>query len=182
MHKNILITGKIQCGKSTLINKILNKLTIPYSGYKTLPYYKDGKKSGYYIKSINLKNEMKEKISINISNELSTKCEVFVNGFDITGVDILKSSMEDKNSKIILLDEIGTLEKCSSKFMQEIDNCLNSEKMVIGVLKKKSDEFLNRISKRKDTFIVDIENSTNEERQIMKKQIIEYIENLFRCS
>ncbi len=27
MYKNILITGKVQCGKSTLINKILNELT-----------------------------------------------------------------------------------------------------------------------------------------------------------
>ncbi|NFG39742.1 hypothetical protein FC789_00825 [Clostridium botulinum] len=179
MYKNILITGKIQCGKSTLINKILNELTIPYSGYRTVPYYEKEEKAGYYIESVNLKSELKEKISVNTSNISSLKCNVFVKGFDIIGVEILKNSIEDKVSKIILLDEIGILEKCSPKFIEEINNCLNNEKLVIGVLKKKNDEFLNGISERKDTFIIDIEEKTDEERQIIKKQVIEYIENAF---
>ncbi len=181
MYKNILITGKVQCGKSTLINKILNELTIPYTGYRTVPYYEKEGKAGYYIESVNLKSELKEKISVNTSNISSPKCNVFVNGFDITGVDILNKSIEDKVSKIILLDEIGVFEKSSLKFIEEINNCLDSDKLVIGVLKKKNDEFLNGISEREDTFIVDIENSTEEERKIMKKQIVEYIESVFMC-
>ncbi|WP_315078473.1 nucleoside-triphosphatase [uncultured Clostridium sp.] len=179
MYKNILITGRIQCGKSTLINKILNELTIAYSGYRTLPYYKNKEKDGYYIEGVNLKSKLKDKISVNASSQ---KCIALVDGFDITGVEILKMSIEDEVSKIILLDEIGVLEKSSLKFIEEIHNCLDSDKLVIGVLKKKDDEFLNRISEREDTFIVDIENSTEEERRIMKKQIIEYIESVFKCS
>ncbi|AOR22755.1 nucleoside-triphosphatase [Clostridium taeniosporum] len=180
MYKNIFITGKIQCGKSTLVNKILNELTISYSGYRTLPYYENEKKSGYYIEGVNLRSKLKDKISRNTSLE---KCIVLAKGFDITGVNILKRSIEDEMSKIILLDEVGILEKCCPKFIELINKCLDSKKIVIGVLKKKDDEFLKRISERKDTFIIDIEKSTDEEREIMKKRIVEYIEyikNVFR--
>ncbi|MBW6408750.1 nucleoside-triphosphatase [Clostridium weizhouense] len=177
MYKNIFITGKIQCGKSTLINKVLDELKIAYSGYRTLPYYINGEKGGYYIETINLKHKLKDKISINISSQ---KCTALIKGFDITGVEILRNSMEDKVSKIILLDEIGILEKCSSQFIKEINNCLNNEKLVIGVLKRKDDEFLNGISERSDSLVINIEQSTYEERENIKKQIIKYIENVFR--
>ncbi|GAA0077373.1 hypothetical protein UT300005_17510 [Clostridium sp. CTA-5] len=177
MYKNIFITGKIQCGKSTLINKMLDELKIAYSGYRTLPYYIKEEKSGYYIEGINLKRKLKDKISINTSSQ---KCTALVKGFNITGVEILRNSMEDKVSKIILLDEVGILEKCSPQFIEEINNCLNNEKLVIGVLKKKDDEFLNGISERNDTLIIDIEEITNKEREIIKKQIIEYIKNIFK--
>lgn len=177
MYKNILITGKIQCGKSTLINKILNSLIIPYCGYRTIPYYQKEMKAGYYIESVNLENQLKEKISVNIS---LNKCTPIIRGFDIVGVNILKDSIKNRISKIILLDEIGVLEKCSPNFMEQINNCFNCEKVVIGALKKRDDEFLDTIKSRKDVLIIDIENSTYEEIQIIRKQVIENINNVFR--
>ena len=51
MKKNILLTGEIQIGKSTIINKIIEKYFKKklIVGFKTLPFYQDGKIKGYYI-------------------------------------------------------------------------------------------------------------------------------------
>lgn len=42
MNLNIFLTGASGCGKSTMINKILDSLSIKYSGYRTLHYYING--------------------------------------------------------------------------------------------------------------------------------------------
>lgn len=47
--KNVFLTESIKCGKSTLINSILKKLNISYSGYRTVPYYINNIQQGFYI-------------------------------------------------------------------------------------------------------------------------------------
>jgi nucleoside-triphosphatase len=153
--KNVFLTGSIKCGKSTLINSILQKLNISYSGYRTLPYYINDMQQGFYIQGY-IENE-------NICKPISVKIEDYkmipiIETFEIVGVNILKKSIESLNSKIVLLDEIGYLEREAYKFKDEIIKCLDSNKFVIGVLRKMDDKFLNYIKDRKDTLVIDIEN------------------------
>ena len=170
--KNVFLTGSIKCGKSTLINNILEKLNTSYSGYRTLPYYINNVQQGFYIEGC-MENE-------NICKPISVKIEDYkmipiVETFEIIGVNILKKSVEDLKSEIILLDEIGFLEKEAYKFKKEIINCLDNNKFVIGVLRKMNDEFIDYIKRREDTLVIDIENIDYESREDVCNNIISII-------
>ncbi|BCZ44740.1 hypothetical protein psyc5s11_08070 [Clostridium gelidum] len=85
--KNVFLTGLIKCGKSTLINNILDKLNKSYSGYRTLPYYINNVQQGFYIEGC-MENE-------NICKPISVKIEDYkmipiVETFEIIGVNIIE--------------------------------------------------------------------------------------------
>lgn len=174
-YKNILLTGRRNCGKSTLINKILDHMGIEYTGYRTLPYYINGYMQGYYlhgyIDEID-KECLYSPISIKISNNRYIRV---TETFDTIGCLILKNSRKQKDCKIILLDEIGFLEDDSEEFKLEIKNCLDSEKFCLGVLKDKDSEFLNSIKLRTDTLIINIEDISYDHRKIIQDDIENYI-------
>lgn len=174
-YKNILLTGKRNCGKSTLINKILDHMGIEYTGYRTLPYYINGYMQGYYLHGYIDEVEkgcLYSPISIKISNN---RCIRVTETFDTLGYLILKHSRKQKHCKLILLDEIGFLEDDSEKFKLEIKKCLDSEKFCLGVLKDKNSEFLNSIKLRTDTLIINIEDISYNDRKIIQDDIENYI-------
>ncbi|MGL4572567.1 MAG: nucleoside-triphosphatase [Clostridium sp.] len=174
-YKNILITGKRNCGKSTLINNILENINLKHSGYRTLPYYINGYMQGYYIHGYVEELERKNlysPISIKVSNN---KCIRITETFNILGTYILRTSRKNINSTLILLDEIGFLEDESEEFKVEIHNCLSSKKFCLGVLKDKDSEFLNSIKFRNDTLIINIEEISYEDRKIIQEDIENYI-------
>lgn len=174
MYKNILLTGKSGCGKSTLINEILDSLNINYSGYRTLPYSINGIDKGYYLHGY---AEVDNNFSpISIKSGLNS-CYSIVETFEQLGVDIIKESINNSKSKIILLDEIGVLESKAEHFISELVKSLDSDKLVLGVIKKKNNEFLKEILNREDTFIVDIEEYDNLDRKLLVNDIISFIKN-----
>lgn len=176
IYKNILLTGERNCGKSTLINKILNEINLEYRGYKTLPYYIDNDEMGYYLRGLFKDKNLKGVISVKIKEN---KVVPIIDTFDFMGTYILRKSIEDKNSNIIILDEIGFLENRSEKFKNEIHNCLSSKKIVLGVLKKKDTEFLNSIKNRKDTLVINIENIPFKDRYMLEIEIINLIKRIY---
>lgn len=178
-YKNILLTGERNCGKSTLINKILEDNKIDYSGYRTLPYYINEGEQGYYIQGY-VDYIEKEKIYGAISIKLGEKKYVRVTEtFDELGVYILRKSRIEDEKDFILLDEIGFLEDKSETFKEEIYRCLECEKFCLGVLKLRDTEFLNSIKEREDTLVINIEDISYEDRRIVKREIENYI-NLYR--
>jgi len=172
MYKNIFITGKRNCGKSTLLNNILKEINLNYSGYKTLPYYVEGVESGYYLKSLAKHEKLSTIISVKVD-----KFHVIpiIENFNLIGSKVLKHSRENKKSNIIILDEVGFLENNSKEFKDEIIKCLECNKLVLGVLKKYNVEFLKNIANRKDTLVIDIENILYENRKILKDYLINLI-------
>lgn len=172
--KNIFLTGISGCGKSTLINKILNTLNIEYSGYRTKPYCIKDLSKGFYMEGyIESKNNFSP-ISIKFEGE---KPIPIVETFEILGCEILRNSISDLNTRLILMDEIGVLEDKALNFKKEIINCLKCEKLVLGVIKKKNNDFLNYLRETKDVTILDIEDKSNEALRDIYFYIINEIKN-----
>ena len=172
IYKNIFITGRRNCGKSTLINEVLKETNSNYSGYRTFPYKVEGKEAGYYLKSLQKDNISSCIISVKLGEG---RVKPIIENFNLTGYQILKNSIEDKDSNIIVLDEIGFLENDAKKFKNEIIKCIQSNKLVLGVLKKQDTELFSNIVHRKDTLIIDIENIPCKIRTELKKFLVNII-------
>jgi nucleoside-triphosphatase THEP1 len=52
MKKNILITGPPGCGKSTLIEKVVNRIEKPVTGFFTREIKEEGRRVGFSINTL----------------------------------------------------------------------------------------------------------------------------------
>ncbi len=162
--KNILLTGEIQVGKSTIINKIIEKYfkDKTVSGFKTLPFYEDGEKQGYYIE-----NQLEKGVSSSGDNIVGRvikeeqRCFGIKETFEKMGVSILESAL-NSNSELILIDELGFFENDAECFKSKIKEVIESDMRTIGVLKKKDTEFLNFIKSRADVMIIEVDKVNRE--------------------
>lgn len=172
--KNIFLTGDIHVGKSTAIVSFLkkhSKFSI-IAGFKTKPLYENGYLKGYYIESQiqpMLSNIYENVVGVNAELGKGKSCFGIPSVFEKKGVEILRKSLEIPNS-IILMDELGFFEKDALQFKEQVHRTLDSQHKVLGVIKAKSNEFLNSISSREDVkvILVTLENRDNIANEINK--------------
>ena len=132
----VFLTGSKQIGKSTLIQKFIQENQVPCSGYITLPYFENGERIGFYLHSL---------VSLERNDILFSHGKQVVKGvFDDFGVEILEHS----NSGLLILDEIGFLERDERKYLdvliksKNILMCWGYVEKSIYLISKKSSIFL----------------------------------------
>lgn len=147
---NILITGKRNVGKSTLVHTIIKELNLFYCGFITIPYlhYENGK--SYKMVDIRT-NEFKP-----ISTFDGEKNKGIPEAFSTFGVDCLLRAMQD-DSQVVVMDELGRFERLNEDFIDQVNVVLSSSKTVLAVLKAEDIDYLNQIKKRNDCRVFDLD-------------------------
>lgn len=157
---NIFLTGERQAGKSTLLNRVLKEGAYSIAGFKTLPCYSDNERIGFYIENM-LGGRVPPKLSF-ISRKISQDVWVpVVETFEKEGVEILKESLKVKPD-IILMDELGFLENEALNFKKHVKYCLDSDILVIGVIKPLNTPFLDSIRSREDVKVIEVKPENRE--------------------
>ena len=150
MH--IFLSGQVQIGKSTIINKTLELLGEGYKGFKTYgAEYKDDGSSVLYIspaENLSIKTRIATRDKAHIG-----KMEVDSSSFEVVGAKILDDSI-NSSCKLIIMDEIGFLESNYENFKSKVREALDSDKLVFGVLRNKNTAFLNELRERKDIDLI----------------------------
>ncbi len=124
-HNNIFFTGERGIGKSYAVNKVIGVLGVDASGFKTKKVCVNSILSKVYVCDLTYKS--KPNCVAEIVNEKPV-C-IRTNIFNKEGVRCLK---EVKN--IIVMDELGFLEKNADRFRKAVLTCLISDIPVLGVL------------------------------------------------
>ena len=163
MKKNILITGMPRSGKSTLLNKIIKKISNKV-GFVTNEVCKDGERVGFELVTHNGKKSTLANINIKSKFKVS---KYFVN---IENLSSIITQVEDfSEDNFLFIDEIGQMELFSNKFKSLVLKYLDSKNVCITTLSKiYSDEFIEKIKNRKDVIIIEI---TEENRGKKEKNI-----------
>lgn len=173
---NLFLTGDINVGKSTIINNFLSYVdSSQIGGFKTLPYYEKEQLLGYRIHDISKGFSDEGKfVGINILENGMKKCVGVTEAFENYGVNILRQARESL-CKIVLMDELGFFEKDSLLFQSCVHDLLDSEKVVIGVIKKRELPFLNSIIEREDVEVIEITIENREEMYLKFRSKLEEI-------
>lgn len=150
--KNIFLTGEIQVGKSTLLNKVISNLKGSIGGFQTNRTVSNDSKE-FFIHSLLDKNYI-NKIATILFNENKTKVIPYTKSFEEIADSIIRKSINI--SDVIVLDELGFLESNAMNFQKSIFEALDSSKLVIGVLKARSTPFLDKIRERNDVIIYEV--------------------------
>ena len=153
----IFLTGEKQIGKSTCIQKFIDQNIVPVCGFLTKPLYEKDQRIGFYMHSL---VEM-ERNDCRISIQHETYNEVIENIFNTFACEILDKSMQLKDH-LLVLDEIGTMEKNEAKFIDRLYKAIEEHDNVLGVLKKKEAEHLTKIKQIKDVIVLNLDEISRE--------------------
>ena len=165
--KNIFVTGSIKIGKSTIVNKVAEQLGVEkIGGFKTIPIFENGIRKGFALESYSGQKQ------IFAHTNLKSNIEFDVYRYDVSvfenfGSTLLETALE--YSDLILLDEIGVMEKQTTKFRKMLLKCLDSSKPVLGTFQQRADWFSDILNARTDTKIFSINESNREkiDREIL---------------
>ncbi|MHA1271620.1 MAG: NTPase [Candidatus Helarchaeota archaeon] len=151
-QKNIIITGKPGCGKSTLITKlknILQNIGKKVGGISTPEIRENRIRKGFSIIDIfNNKKGILSHITFQTGPRVG-KYRVNLSDLDNIGVNAILFAID--NCDVILLDEIGKMELFSKKFRNSVLKAFDSNNLVIATMGIRiTHSFIDGINKRAD--------------------------------
>ncbi len=146
MINNILITGRINSGKSTLINRIIELNGLSVKGFRSEPFFENGERVGFYICPADLEGEWSQsKKEKNLIGRIIAYKQVkpYTENFETYGVEYLKNACD--GSSVILMDELGVIEKEAHQFQEKVMECLDSSQLTICSVRDEGAPFLDRV-------------------------------------
>lgn len=181
--KNIFITGDIRIGKTTVIKKVLDLLNKNYENNIKIGGYKccrniivENHLTKYEFFLVSLSDLSSYKIIENRVINNSDNVEIFTGNFNLYSK---KLNDDLKNCHLIILDEIGCAESNSYEFIHSLNKVLDSDKAVLGVLKKKNCSLIHDIKKRDDLLLLEVDENN---RNFIYKDIYKILFNLLKIS
>ncbi len=175
MIKNIFLTGGLHVGKSTIIRNVLQKLRLnSVSGFRTEVIFENGEKRGFRLVSFS----GEEKIFAHVDFPEGERFDVYqvnLQVFETFGVEILTHALD--RSQLIVMDELGSMEKKAKNFQKAVAACLDSEIPVLGVFQKRADWIENKLRPRHDTIIFQIDQLN---REISQEKVFQIVEKLLK--
>ncbi|HHV63822.1 MAG TPA: hypothetical protein GXX46_01895 [Peptococcaceae bacterium] len=161
MPNNLLITGKIRSGKSTLLKEMIDPLLTVTGGYYVQRLFIQGESRAFRLVDINRESYLPNLEVQNIESfpgliaVMGEEKHCYFEPFRNIGVLALKQAAEQK--QLILMDELGRFETKVPEFMQAVFQTLDNNLPVLGVIKKETNPFLDRIRARSDVDVIDID-------------------------
>ena len=166
--KNILVTGPPRCGKSTLIEKVVNTINLPVTGFFTREIKEKDRRVGFSI------NTLDGREGILAHKNIGSRFRVGKYGVSIEDIEnIAVPAMIPKGKgEVAMIDEIGKMECFSLMFRETLIQVLDLPNWVIGSIAQKGGPFIQSIKEREDVFMIGV---TTENRDMLVEQIMDYI-------
>lgn len=158
--RNILLTGKPGCGKTTVIDSFLHILDLPAAGFITREVRDENKRrTGFLIETLDGKK------GVLAGTGITSRYRVGRYGVDLENLDNIGVPSIDHGSDnhIIVIDEIGKMECFSRLFCKAVTSALDSGKVVIGTVSLGGHPFIREIRQRQDVSLVEV-NLKNRDR------------------
>lgn len=167
MH--IFLTGAIQVGKTTIIQKTLDQLNQTYGGFKT--YFGPDRSSDdrlLYMNGADQPNFFTANHGIAVFKQ---DCfpQVDAAKFNTYGVQLIHSAKA--NRAMIIMDECGNLEDDAINFQHEILKTLEEDHPVLGVIKLASNGWTDMIRNHKKVKLITV---TSENRNKLPPALVNH--------
>ncbi|GAJ04598.1 unnamed protein product [marine sediment metagenome] len=167
--RNILITGQPGCGKSTLIERVVDRIEEHVTGFFSREIKEKGRRVGFSI------NTLDGKEGILAHQNIKVKLRVGKYGVNLRDIETIAvpSMIPTRKEEIVVIDEIGKMECFSPLLKETLIRVLNLPNWVIGSIAQKGDLFIERIKDRDDVMLISI---TPQTREILVDQILELLQ------
>jgi nucleoside-triphosphatase len=155
---NILVTGPPRSGKSTLIEKVVQRISRPATGFFTQELREKGRRVGFTITTL------QGKTGVLAHQRIRSAFRVGNYGVNLEDLDqiAVPSMLPSTPDQIVVVDEIGKMECFSRLFKETLIQALSSDNLVIGSVAIKGDRFIQSIKTRDDVSLVSISKNTRD--------------------
>jgi nucleoside-triphosphatase THEP1 len=155
---NILVTGPPRSGKSTLIEKVVQGISRPATGFFTRELREKGRRVGFSITTL------AGKTGVLAHQDIKSRFRVGKYGVNLTDIDqiAVPSMLPSTLDQIVVVDEIGKMECFSRLFKETLIKVLSPANLVIGSVAIKGNRFIQSIKKRDDVSLVFITEKTRD--------------------
>jgi len=153
MKTNILLTGAPGCGKTTLLKRVVARLTYPVHGFYTEEIREQGQRRGFKLMALDGVEGILAHVDIKGLPRVG-KYGVDVAALDRIGTNSIQHALA--TGCIVIIDEIGPMECHSDAFCAAVLAALASESVVLGTIAKRSAPFSDAIKHRPDVALVSI--------------------------
>jgi nucleoside-triphosphatase len=155
---NILVTGPPRSGKSTLIEKVVQRISRPATGFFTQELREKGRRVGFSITTL------QGKTGVLAHQRIRSAFRVGKYGVNLEDLDqiAVPSMLPSTPDQMVVVDEIGKMECFSRLFKETLIQALSSDNLVIGSVAIKGDRFIQSIKKRDDISLVSISENTRD--------------------
>ncbi|KAJ8985615.1 hypothetical protein NQ317_015108 [Molorchus minor] len=173
--KNIVITGPPGIGKTTLVKKIINKLsTLQYpqkdvDGFYTEEVRNNNRRIGFDIVTLDGQRAiLARKGSNELPGEMPTVGQYVVHLDDF---EKLALPIFEKSKKLLVIDEIGKMELFSTRFEERVKKVIESRDVkVIATVPIKGGSLVQQIKKNRDTKLITV---NQDNRDCLLDEIVE---------
>lgn len=138
-------------GKSTIVNRALQLLHLPYGGFRTERLLREGGLNGFRITDI-----VTGKAGLIARIDGEGGLIPHPEAFERIGVEAINRALTSKSRELIVMDELGFLELGAPRFQEMIFLALKRPKSVLGVLKLAHNSFLDKIRAMDEIEIVEV--------------------------
>ncbi len=167
--KNIFLTGRPGCGKTTVIKKTIAQLgKVKLKGFYTAEMRSGGIRVGFQITTFNGKQGL-------LAHENHpSKIKVGKYGVCLKDIDavIVPSIRPDRPTSLIIMDEIGKMECYSEEFKNAAVQAMEYDAAVLGTIAIGGTPFIESFRRRPDIKIIEV---TRDNRDHLPQQIAEII-------
>jgi nucleoside-triphosphatase len=152
-HAKTLITGKPGVGKTTLVQKIIERMQwVPMAGFFTAEIRHKGTRLGFELEGLHGGHRTLAHVDIHSRHRVGKY------GVDTAGFEAFLETLDLLNPDValIVMDEIGKMELFSDRFRNLVFEVLNSDKQVLASIPLKGNPFIREIKQRPDTQIFEV--------------------------
>lgn len=173
MIRHLFLTGEKRVGKSTLLRRLLQALEITPAGYETRLWQADGERRGYLFHSFCPVDPYQNDCpcSLRLAEQRSIPV---LPVFEEIGAAALLAAKES-GAPLILMDELGKLEREAHRFRAAVLACLSGGKPVLGVLQKGEYPLEQAIRTRGDARILTV---TPENREALYPEALQLLRDI----
>ncbi|MGM0410430.1 MAG: nucleoside-triphosphatase [Bacillota bacterium] len=147
MGNNLFLTGDIGAGKSTIIKNLVKDINRDIGGFVVgMSGEKYNWNSFFLLPASYYKDKNLDRFKSRENNVFVKKGENFVminkEVFNVYGLQLLSNY---KEKDLIIMDELGRFELFAPKFQNKVIEIIKSDILVLGVIKKEKNIFLNKV-------------------------------------
>jgi nucleoside-triphosphatase len=148
--RNLLLTGPPGCGKSTLIERVVEQIDTRMTGFLTREIRSNRARVGFEI--VTMAGDRGILAHVNLKSTV----RVGRYGVDLDALEriAVPSMIPTKPDEMVIIDEIGKMECLSPLFRDTLERTLDSSHSVVGSIAGKGDRFIEGIKKRPDVELI----------------------------
>lgn len=152
VRTNILFTGLPGCGKSTVVEKIVQRIKRPSTGFFTREMRASGRRVWFSITTLDGSH------GVLAHTDIRSRFRVGRYGVNLPDIDqiAVPAMVPESETVVVVVDEIGKMECFSALFRQTLIKVLDSANTVVGSISLKGDAFIKAIKKRPDTLLIPV--------------------------